>query len=422
MEHAKLSRLKNGLAVITDRIQSVETILAGVWVAAGSADETAANSGAAHFVEHMLFKGTERRTYRRIAEEIEDAGGEMNAYTSKEHTFFWVRLLKEHLELGIDILADIIQNSLIDEGETAKERVVIEQELLSSLDDPEDLVHNMFDTAAYPGQPMGMPVIGRLETVRAMTPAKLRAYMRRNYSADRMQLVISGNFEHDKALRLAEKHFGRIGAGAVSRRKPAKYSGGEGMREAKLEHVHIVLGFEGAKVSDRREAFAEGLLSSALGGSMSSRLFQEIRERRNLAYSIQSGAHGFSNTGIFQIHTSTEPGRANAALDAIAEEIKKALDGGITEAELARAKAGFKSDLAMQLESTRMRARMLGHSYQHFGRLIGLGESAALVESIGRADILAAALRVFGTPPTLAAAGKTRGLRGAEQIGSMLSK
>ena len=422
MENAKLSLLENGLAIIADRVGTIETVLVGVRVTAGSADETKSNNGAAHFAEHMLFKGTARRTYRDIAEEIEDAGGEMNAYTSKDHTFYWVRILKENIETGMDILADIIQNSLLDEAETAKERVVIEQELLSYLDDPDDLTHDMFDAAAYPDQPMGYPIIGRVETVRAIGPETLRAFMEKNYSGGRMQLIISGNFAHEKALRLAEKYFGSIGASGGGARMSAKYKGGSALKESKLEHVHLVMGFEASGVENRRESAAEHLLSSALGGSMSSRLFQEIREKRNLAYSIQSGAHGYDGTGIFQIHTSTEPGKINRTIEAIAAEIRKLCQDGIAEKELARAKAGYKADLAIQLESTQLRARSLGHSYQHFGRLIPVRESIGMVESTTRTDIINAARRVFGTQITMAAAGKTGSICPAERIREIISK
>jgi predicted Zn-dependent peptidase len=422
MENAKLIRLDNGMSAALDRVESVETALVGVWVDTGALNETAGDNGISHFAEHMLFKGTARRTYLDIAEEIEDAGGEINAYTAKDHTFFWARMLKENIATGIDILADMALCPALDETETAKEREVIVQEYFGYLDDPDELAHDMFDAAAYPGQPMGLPVIGTIENIRSMTPAKLRAYMRNNYTAGRTRAIVAGNFDEESVLRLIEKHFARIGAGGEASTTPSQYTGGNVFRESDLEHVHLVLGFEASRIGARRESFAEALLSNALGGSMSSRLFQEAREKLNLAYSIHSSAHGFADTGTLSIHTSTEPANINKTIECIVGEIRKIRVDGITPKELARAKTCHKADIAAGLESIARRAGAIGYSVQNFGRIIPARESIETAESITMDDVREAAARIFSSAPTIAANGPTGGIQDIGQIRQKLLK
>lgn len=422
MNDVRVEKLANGLTVITDYVPTVESVLVGLMSAVGSVNETANINGISHFLEHMAFKGTKTRTYTQIAEMIEDIGGDINAYTSKDHTFYYTKVLKEYLEHGIDILADIIQNSVFDEVETSKERNVILQELYNSLDTPDDIIYDYFAETAYPNQSMGRPILGTEETINSITPDKLRNYIKENYCADKLFLIVSGNFDHSKVIDLAKKYFTHLVPVGNCPTPHSEYIGGFFKKQKDLEQIHLMLGFESSNTSDRKGLFAENILNNVLGGGMSSRLFQEVREKQNLVYTIYSAMNNYSDTGCMYIYTSTDTEKINKVIDATAKEILKVCESGITEKELNRAKISYKSSLLMSFESTSVRMRMLGRQMQHYGKIIPQSENVELIESISLQDIIDTANRVFSTAPTITYLGNVSDVYDMDTVKSKLSK
>ena len=390
----QIKTLKNGMRLAVDVMPSVETLFVGLWAGVGSRDEPRELAGISHFLEHMAFKGTAKRTCMQIAETIEDIGGEMNAYTSKDHTLYYTKSLKEHLSTCVELLADIVQNSIFDADETQKEQRVIMQELLSAQDDPEDLVYELFGKTAYGDSPLGRPIIGFRETVEAISRDKLKAWISERYSADRLLLLVAGNVSADEAERLAERHFDHITPAKPAAFTPAKYIGGSKTENKKLEQTHYILGFPSSPVVEREKALAESLMCSVLGGSPASRLFQEVRERRNLVYSIYSSFHTYVDAAVMNIHSSSEPGLIKEVRAAIDGEVEKMLLG-VTDKELARAKEGLKTSLLMAQESPSLRARRMGRAIQYFGRIVPPEEDISILSALSSADIKAAAERVF---------------------------
>ena len=421
MKNVKITKLENGLTVVSDFNPSIETVFCGVWASVGSRNETKELNGISHFLEHMAFKGTTTKSYKDIAETIEDIGGDINAYTSKDHTFFYTKTLKEYLETSIDILSDIIQNSIFDETETSKERNVILQEYYSSLDTPDDVIYDYYGETAYPNQPLGRAILGTDETIRSITPDMLKSYIKTNYCADKLFLIISGNFDNEKVIELAIKYFTNITPAGCPPTPNAKYEGGYFIKNKDLEQVHLMLGFEATNLFNRKEVFCENILCNTLGGGMSSRLFQEVREKHNLVYTIYSSVSNYSDTGHFYIYTSTVPEKINKVIDATTNEILKITDG-ITDQELNRAKVSYKSSVLMSLENSTARARVLGRQMQHFSKHIPFDESIELINSITLDDIKNTAERIFSSKLTVTGLGKCNEIYDMEKIKSKLSK
>ncbi|HEY1430647.1 MAG TPA: pitrilysin family protein, partial [Stellaceae bacterium] len=354
---ARVSRLANGLRVATDAIQTVDTVSLGIWVDVGTRHEPAAINGAAHFLEHMAFKGTERRSACAIAEEIEAVGGHLNAYTSRESTAYYAKVLKEDVPLALDILADILQHSAFDPEELERERTVILQEIGQANDTPDDIIFDHFQECAYPGQAMGRPVLGRPEIIRELRRDAVVAYLRDHYGARRMVLAAAGNLEHEQLVDLADKLLSGLPAERSVSTEPARYAGGDRREDRDLEQLHLVLGFPGVTLGDP-DYYAASVLSTAFGGGMSSRLFQEIREKRGLVYAIHSFVHGYRDGGLFGIYAGTGEDEAAELAPALCEEALK-LQDGLTPIELGRAKAQMKAGLLMSLESTSARCEQL---------------------------------------------------------------
>ncbi|MBD5398617.1 insulinase family protein [bacterium] len=422
MDNVKVEKLSNGLTVITDFVPTVESVLVGLMSAVGSINENENINGISHFLEHMAFKGTATRTYTKIAEMIEDIGGDINAYTSKDHTFYYTKVLKEYLENGIDILADIIQNSVFDEVETEKEKNVILQELYNSLDTPDDIIYDYFAETAYPNQAMGRPILGTEESIKSITPSKLKQYIKENYCADKLFLIVSGNMEHNKVIELAKKYFTNLIPAGNCAIPKSKYNGGYFKKQKDLEQIHLMIGFESSNTTDRKKLFAENVLNNVLGGGMSSRLFQEVREKQNLVYTIYSAMNNFRDTGCMYIYTSTDTEKINKVIDATSKEILKVCENGITEKELERAKVSYKASLLMGLESTSVRMRMLGRQMQHYGKLIPISENVELIDSISLQDIIMTANRVFSSTPTVTYLGNVSDVYDMDTIKSKLLK
>lgn len=402
----QLTRLPSGLIVVTERMERVETVSFGAYVSTGTRDETAEENGVSHFLEHMAFKGTERRSALQIAEEIENVGGHINAYTAREQTAYYVKLLKENLDLGIDIIGDILTHSTFDPTEIERERGVILQEIGQANDTPDDVVFDHFQATAYPNQPMGRPTLGTEDLIRTMSRETLMRYMSAHYTTGNMVVAAAGNLHHDDVVRQVERHFADLGTTPLIPGTPSIYGGGEFRQEKDLDQAHVVLGFPSVGYNDP-DYYAALMLSLLLGGGMSSRLFQEIREKRGLVYSVYSFNAPFLDGGVFGIYAGTGEKECAELVPVTLEELKK-VQKSVGKDELARACAQLKASLLMSLESTGSRCEQIARQLQLFGRLIPVAETVARVEAVTTDDIRRVATRIFTQKPTLAALGPVK--------------
>ena len=413
-ETIQITRLPSGLTVVTETMDRVETVSIGAYVATGTRNETAAENGASHFLEHMAFKGTARRTAAEIAEAVEDVGGHINANTAREQTAYYVKLLKEDLALGADIIGDILTHSTFAPEELERERGVILQEIGQANDTPDDIIFDHFQTTAYPDQPMGRPVLGSEDNIRGMHRDQLTGYMRRHYAAGNTVVAAAGNLQHDTVVALAQKHFADLPSVMPGAFSAGAYAGGE-FREARdLDQVHIVLGFPGVSYADP-DYYPALLLSTLLGGGMSSRLFQEIREKRGLVYSIYSFAAPFLDSGLFGLYAGTGESEAAELVPVTLEELRK-VQHSVTEGELARARAQVKASLLMSLESSGSRCEQLARQMQVHGRVVPTAETVAKLQAVDVAAVQRAAARIFSGKPTLATMGPADQVPGLAHI------
>ena len=410
----EVTTLANGLRVASAAMPHVETVSLGVWVGVGTRDEPAENNGVAHLLEHMAFKGTERRTARAIAEEIEAVGGHLNAYTSRESTAYFAKVLKQDVPLAVDIIADILQHSAFDETELAREREVVLQEIGQAHDTPDDVIFDHFQEAAFPDQPIGRPVLGQAAVVGVMPRRALVDYMGSRYQAQDMVLAAAGNLSHDALVALAERHFTTLPTGRTNGRAPANYRGGA-YREAKdLEQLHVVLGFPGISFTDP-DYYAFSVYSTLLGGGMSSRLFQEVREKRGLAYSIYSFTGSFMDGGLFGVYAGTGAHQVEELIPVIGEQMEAVarLPG---DAEIERARNQIKAGLLMSLESTNARSEQLANQLLVYGRPIPVDEIVGRIDAVDAAAIRRVADRLRSGPVTVAALGPIDWLESHEAI------
>ena len=399
----KQSKLSNGMVVITDHMPSVETVSLGVWVGAGTRHEAPEINGISHLLEHMAFKGTERRSAQAIAEEIEAVGGLLNAYTSRDHTAYYAKILKEDVPLGVDILADILQNSSLDPDELAREQAVVVQEISQAIDTPDDIIFDHFQATAFPHQAVGRPVLGTAELVRSFSRKTVSTYMRNHYGSGTMILSAAGNLDHDAIVAEAERHFRDLAPARAGTEEPARYEGGDYREERELEQVHVVLGFDGVAYEDP-DYYAMAVLSGLLGGGMSSRLFQEVRERRGLAYSVYSFSQSMSDGGLFSIYAGTGPDEASEVVPVICEEVRKVMKS-VTVEEVRRSRAQIKAGILMGLESTNARCEQLARQLMVHGRIQSIEEVVAKIEAVDEAAVVKVANRLFTSTPTFAAIG-----------------
>jgi predicted Zn-dependent peptidase len=399
----RVSRLPSGLTVVTERMDRVETVSLGAYVASGTRNESAAENGVSHFLEHMAFKGTERRSAAAIAEEIEAVGGHINAYTAREQTAFYVKVLKEDTALGADIIGDILTHSAFDRDELERERGVILQEIGQANDTPDDIIFDHFQETAYPAQPMGRPVLGTEDIIRALPRDALMTYMRRHYTTGNTVVAAAGNLQHDRILDLVGRHFADLPTDPVLAVEPGLYEGGEFREERDLDQVHIVLGFPSVGYG-HADYYPTMLLSTLLGGGMSSRLFQEVREKRGLVYSVYSFTAPAMDGGLFGIYAGTGESEAEELMPVTLEELRK-VQHDVSETELNRARAQVKAGLLMSLESTGSRCEQLARQIQVFGRVVPTAETVARINAVTIADVQGAAARLFRATPTLAALG-----------------
>jgi predicted Zn-dependent peptidase len=402
-EKVEMTTLPSGLTVLTERMERVETVSFGAYIGAGTRHETAAENGVAHFLEHMAFKGTSSRSAIDIAEAVENVGGHINAYTSREQTAYYVKLLKEDLSLGIDIIGDILCHSTFEPEELERERGVILQEIGQANDTPDDIVFDHFQSAAYPAQPMGRPVLGTEAIIRGMKREALPGFMSEHYTPDNMVIAACGNLRHAQVVEMVGQHFADLPKAKREEPMPADYMGGEYRESRDLDQAHIVLGFASPSYGEP-DYYPAMLLSTLLGGGMSSRLFQEIREKRGLVYSIYSFTSPAKDGGLFGIYAGTGESEAAELMPVTLEELGK-VQHEVTAAELNRARAQLKAGLLMSLESTGSRCEQLARQWQIFGRIIPASETVAKIEAVTEADIRAVAAKIFRNKPTLATIG-----------------
>lgn len=396
----RLSTLPNGLRVITEHMPGFGSATIGVWIGAGSRNEAESQNGIAHFLEHMAFKGTARRTALDIAQEIENVGGHLNAYTSREATAYYARVLADDAPLALDIIGDILTGSTFEQAEIELERGVILQEIGMTLDTPDDIIFDWLQETAYPGQAIGRSILGPAERVSGFGQDDLRGFVDTHYEPGQMILSAAGGIDHDALLAEAERHFGHLKSRAVPVRDSARYEGGM-LREVKeLEQAHLCMAFEGPAYRDD-DFYATQLMSVALGGGMSSRLFQEAREKRGLCYTIFSQAGSYADSGMFTIYAGTGGDEAKGLAELTTDVIKGAAEG-LTEDELTRARAQMKAGLVMGLESPSARAERLARSLMIWGEPPVLERTIAKVDAVTVADIRAAATRLTQSRPTLA--------------------
>nr|WP_279513044.1 pitrilysin family protein [Dongia mobilis] len=402
-DSVEITTLPNGFRVATDRMDSVETVSLGVWVGIGTRHEDAAENGVSHLLEHMAFKGTRRRSARDIAVEIENVGGVLNAYTGREQTAYYAKVLAEDTALALDLIADILQHSTFDAQELERERGVIIQEIGQAEDTPDDIVFDHFQETAFPEQSMGRPVLGRAEIIAELKAEAIAGYMLSRYRPGNMVLAAAGRVEHRRLVDLALAAFDQLPPGGAAATDPARYQGGELRLDRDLEQAHIVLGFDGIGIHDP-DYYASAVLSQVLGGGMSSRLFQEVREKRGLVYGIHSFASAWSDAGIFGIYAGTGEKEAAELLPIVCDEMLKLTDQ-IPEEELRRAGAQLKAGILMAREKTSARCEQLAAQLLIHNRPVPSAEIVARVDAVTGTDLARVARRLMASTPTLTTMG-----------------
>jgi predicted Zn-dependent peptidase len=416
----EVTRLPSGLVVVTDAMPHLQTASLGCWVVCGSRNEHPDEHGISHFLEHMAFKGTARRTARQIAEEIEAVGGDLNAGTGVETTAYYARVLKADIGLGLDVLSDILGHPSFDPDEITREKNVIVQEIGAVDDTPDDLVFEYLQATAFAGQPVGRSILGTRATVRSFDAKRLRAYLARNYRAPGMVVAAAGAVHHDEVVAEAERRFCGFVGPAAPAPEPARFCGGALTEERDLEQVHIALALEG--VAQRDPAiYSLQVFTNVLGGGMSSRLFQEVRELRGLCYSIYAFHAPYADTGMFGLYAGTDAIDAPELMRVVVDEITTAADT-ITETEIARAKAQMKAGLLMALESSGARAEQLARQIIVHGRPIPIDEIVGKVDAVTVESTRAAGRALIArSRPAVAALGPS-GLDSAAAIAESLTQ
>jgi len=421
-ESQKITTLDNGLRVATVAMPSVQTASVGVWIDAGARHETPEVNGVAHMLEHMAFKGTERRSARVIAEEIENVGGQLNAYTSRENTAYYARVLADDLPLATDMLADILQHSTFEPEEMERERGVILQEIGQTLDTPDDLIFDLFQETAFPEQSLGRSILGPAEIVQGMTRDQLTGYMAAHYAPENMVLAASGKVEHDRLVDLGAKLFQNLPARVTEARdvEAGRYARGDLRRQRELEQVHLILGLPAFSYHDD-DFYALQVLSAMLGGGMSSRLFQEVREKRGLAYSVFSFAACYRDTGVFGIYAGTGEEQTAELVPVLCDELAELMNNASDE-ELARARAQIKASLMMGLESCFAQSEDIARQLLIFGRRIPQEETIAEIDAVDAAAIKRVGARLIeGQRPSLAALGPVSKLPSLDTVAARLA-
>ena len=417
----EVTRLASGLSVVTDRMPHLESATLGVWVGTGGRNENADEHGISHLLEHMAFKGTKRRSARQIAEELEAVGGELNAATGAESTAYYARVLKADVPLALDVLSDILSEPNFDPEELRREQNVIVQEIGATEDAPDDLVFERLHETAFPRQPLGRTILGTPETVRSFDPARLRAYLARNYRAPNMLVAAAGAVEHAAIVAEAEKRFASFVGPAAPAPEPARFGGGTRVETRDLEQVHIALALQGLPVRDE-QLYNLQVFTSVLGSGMSSRLFQEVRENRGLCYAIHAFHMPYADTGMFALYAGTDEADAPELMRVAIDQVTLATET-LNESEVARAKAQMKAGLLMALESSEARLGQLARQMLAFGRPMPLEEIVGKVEAVTVESARAAGRALIGRgKPAVAALGPGNHLASTAAIAESLMR
>jgi predicted Zn-dependent peptidase len=403
--------LPGGLRVISESVPGVRSVAFGVWVGVGSRDESPSLSGASHYLEHLLFKGTQRRDALAISAELEAVGGELNAFTAKEYTCYYARVLDNDLPLAVDVICDMITGSLLASKDIDNERGVILEEIAMHDDDPSDAVHDTFAEVVWPGTSLGRPVLGTVETIKGLSRGAIAGYYRRRYRTPSLVIAAAGNLDHAALVRLVRKAFADVdvdddampAAARVGGRAP-KFVPATTVVRRPTEQANLVLGTGGLARFDERR-FALGVLNAALGGGMSSRLFQEIREKRGLAYSVFSFVSHYADTGLFGVYAGCHPKRAVDVLELCREQLASAAAGGLDAEELDRGKGQLRGGLVLGLEDTGSRMSRLGKSELVYGELMTIDEILGHIDAVTPEAVQAVAFEVLRGPLALAAIG-----------------
>jgi predicted Zn-dependent peptidase len=409
----KKTVLPSGLRILTEAIPTTRSAALGIWVGIGSRDETPSLHGASHFLEHLLFKGTHRRTALDISAEIEAVGGETNAFTTKEYTCYYARVLDADLPLAVDVLVDAVADSILDPADVETERGVILEEIAMHEDEPGDEVHDVFAEAIYGDHPLGRLISGTPESITPMTREQINRFYRRRYTAPEILVAAAGNLDHQTVVRLVRKALAGtpLDTGPADPAPPRPSDSRVRVRKAHdvvlhrdTEQAHIVLGGPGLGRHDERR-FAMGVLNNVLGGGMSSRLFQEIREKRGLAYSVYSYAGQYADSGLFGVYAGCAPAKAREVLDLIRLELDRVASNGITGEELIRGKGMAKGSYVLGLEDTGSRMSRLAKSELLHGDLMGVDEMLARVDTVTAEEVHAVAAHLLAQPLSLAVVG-----------------
>ncbi|MFC4175402.1 M16 family metallopeptidase [Microvirga sp. GCM10011540] len=413
-----ITQLANGLTIATERMPEIATATLGIWVGTGSRHEMAHEHGLSHLIEHMAFKGTTRRSARQIAEDIENVGGDINAATSVEYTSYTARVLGENVDVALDVLGDILINSVFDSLELAREKGVILQEYAAVEDTPDDLVYDAFMETAYAGQPLGRPILGTPDTIKSFDEETIRTFLAREYAPGKMVLAAAGNVDHARIVEAAERLFGAMPAVEVREPEAGHYSGGERRISRKLEQANIVLGLPGLSFKDPGY-YAAHLFAHILGGGLTSRLWHEVRESRGLAYSIDSFHWPFSDTGLFGIGAGTA-GSDVAELMTVTLDTMRQATQDISDIEMTRAKAQMKVALLTALETPGGRIERIARQLLSWGRVVPSDEIVLKVDALTADHVRQAGQRLLQGAPTVAAIGPIRRLPSLERIAAGL--
>jgi predicted Zn-dependent peptidase len=388
-EEYRKSVLPNGIRVITERMPHVRSVAVGIWVETGSRHEPEGRGGMSHLIEHLVFKGTATRTAEAIARAMDSVGGQMDAFTTKEHTCFYVQVLDDHLPLAVDLLTDILLRSLFDAEELEREKSVVMQEIKMVEDTPDDLIHDLFAAHVWEGHPLGRPILGTREAVTGFGREQIVTYFGEHYAPPKIIIAVAGNVTHDRVVELFGAGFDGFGQPAMDRADEApRMRPGINIVHKTLEQVHLVMGFPGLSHT-APERYALFLLNDIIGGSMSSRLFQEIRERQGLAYSIHSGVQAFRDTGALYVYAATDPGNFSKVLKSTLKELRQLKKDGIAVDELGRAKNHLKGSLMLSLESTSSRMNRLAKHEMHFGSFFTMNAMLDAIDQVRHEEVQA---------------------------------
>jgi len=398
------SKLANGINVVTFNMPYVNSVSINIIVKVGSRYESEQESGISHFLEHMAFKGTKNRSSEKIAEEFDMIGGYFNAYTSREQTVYYSKVLNENFDKAIEILADILQNSLFAQVDIDKELNIIMQEMAGVNDNPDDLVYEKFYSLAFPNQSIGKSILGDAENLAKFRKQNFMSFLEKHYTSENIYISVAGNIEHEKVINFAEKYFLSFPSGLEQKLVPAIYSGGFKHTKKTLEQTSIALGFESVPYSNITEFYYTQILSVILGGGLSSRLFQIIREKLGLAYSVGSFNSSYYDSGVFSIYASTDHKNVNELLDSLVIEIKK-IQEHISEEELQRAKAQIKTSILMAEERSEYKSEEIGKNFALFKKYFPTNEVIDVIMETKTSHLIASAKKIFISKPTLSIVG-----------------